>query len=224
MTAGAERDEPRAIGILGAGRAGIAVARRALKAGYAVRIATAGPIEDTTPLVSAAAPGAVVVTTTDLAGGTDLLVLAVPLHRFRELPLRLFGGHVVVDMMNYWPPVDGVLPDFEEPATPSSVVVAGTLPAGARLVKTFNHLSYRQLGELARPIGAPDRVALAISGDDPSAIGLVSAVVDRFGFDPVLAGGLRASSILQPGSILFGASLDAAAMRRLLGANRIAAA
>jgi predicted dinucleotide-binding enzyme len=224
VTAEPRSDEPGVIGIIGAGRAGLAVARRALDAGYTVKVATAGPIGTTAPLVSAAAPGAVVVTTPEVADDADLLVLAVPLHRFRELPLPLFASHVVIDMMNYWPPVDGVLPGFEGSARPSSVLVAEALPAGALLVKAVNHFSYRQLEELARPIGAPDRVGLAISGDDPDAVEVVSAVVDRLGFDPVPAGDLNASAVLQPGSSLFGSILDGAAMRRLLDATRIAAA
>ncbi len=35
------------------------------------------------------------------------IVLAVPTHRFRELPRDLFTGKILIDAMNYWEPVDG---------------------------------------------------------------------------------------------------------------------
>jgi hypothetical protein len=35
-------------------------------------------------------------------------VLAVPTHRFRELPRDLFAGKILIDAMNYWEPIDGV--------------------------------------------------------------------------------------------------------------------
>jgi predicted dinucleotide-binding enzyme len=91
-------------------------------------------------------------------------------------------------------------------------------------VKALNHLSHRQIQQLARPVGAPDRAALGICGDDPTAVQSVADVVDRIGFDPVAAGDLGASAVLQPGSAAFGAALDAAAMRRLLAADQFSAA
>ena len=212
------------IGIFGAGKFGVAIARRALDVGYGVKIATSGPIEKTTRIAGIAAPAAVESTAANLARGTDLILLAVPLHRFRELPLLQFAGHVVIDMMNYWPRVDGALPEFERSTTPTSVLVRDALPSTARLVKTINHLSYHQIEDLARPSGSRDRTAIAISGDDPDAVRLAATVVDRLGFDPVPAGNLLASAALQPGSALFGANLDAATMRRVLDANRTTAA
>lgn len=212
------------IGIFGAGKFGLAIARRALTVGYRVKIATSGPIEKTALIAAAAAPAAIASTAAELAQGTDLVLLAVPLHRFRELPLPQFAGHVVIDMMNYWPPIDGAVPEFERSTTPTSVLVRDALPSTARLVKTINHLSYHQIEDLARPPGSPDRTAIAISGDDLDAVRLAATIVDRLGFDPVRAGHLLASAALQPGSALFGANLDAATMRRVLDANRTTAA
>jgi 8-hydroxy-5-deazaflavin:NADPH oxidoreductase len=120
-------------------------------------------------------------------GGADIMILAVPLR-------------VEVDAMNYWPPIDGILPACENTDQPSSVLVREALPTAARLVKTFNHLGYHQLEALPRPQGAADRAALAISGDDPQAVTVVADLVDRLGFDPVSAGDLAASHALQPES------------------------
>lgn len=220
----AEPDEAQVIGIFGAGRFGLAVARLALGAGYAVRLASSGPIEKTAGTLATSAPGAVAATPTDVIAASDLVVLAVPLGRFRELPLSLLAGHVVIDTMNYWQPADGLVPEFTQSATPTSIIVRDALPATARLVKTLNQLSYHQIEGLARPSESRGRTAIALSGDDPEAVGIVQVLVDRLGFDPVMSGDLRASSALQPESRIFGRNLDAVAMRRLLAVHPTAAA
>jgi len=120
--------------------------------------------------------------------------------------------------MNYWPPVDGVLAEFEASGRPSSEIVRDALPPTASLVKTLNHIGYHEIEELARPVGAPHRIALAVAGDDTQAVRAASRFVDDLGFDPVPAGPLRDSGALQPGSLIFGADLDARALQRELAA------
>lgn len=204
------------IGILGAGRSGCAVARLALAAGYQVRIAGSGPAERTAAAVRRSAPGARAVGADQVPGGADLVVLAVPLRQWRRLPLDRLAGRVVLDLMNYWPAVDGVLPEFEVPGRPTSAVIRDALPDSARLVKTLNHLSYRDVERRARRAAAPDRLALGVAGDDSSAVAAVAEVLDRLGFDAVETGGLGDSAVLQPDRELFGAHLDRARWRREL--------
>ena len=199
----------RTLGVLGAGKSGVAIARRALAAGYQVRIATSGPAARTALITSILTPGALALDGAQLAEQVDAVVLAVPLRRFRDLPLAALADRIVIDVMNYWPPVDGTLPEFEDRASSSSEVVRDALPATARLVKTFNHIGYHEIEELARPAGAPDRVALGIAGDAAAAVDAVARFVDDAGFDPVPIGGLAGSAALQPGSAVFGADLDA---------------
>lgn len=204
------------IGIFGAGKSGVAIARLALDAGYAVQIASSGTAEDTDQLLRFVAPGAVAADARDLPVEGDILVLTVPLRRFRDLPLHALAGHVVVDVMNYWPPIDGILPEFADAGRASSTVVRDALPSTARLTKTFNHIGYHQMEELPRPAGAPDRVALAVAGDDPDAVTIVARIVDDLGFDPVPAGSLADTGKLEPDGPVFGKQLDAPAMRRAL--------
>jgi hypothetical protein len=106
------------IGIFGAGKSGVAIARLALHAGYTVHIASSRTADDTDQLLGFVAPGAVATTAGELPERADLLVIAVPLRRFRELPLDALGGHVVVELMNYRPPIDGTLPEFRRRRTP----------------------------------------------------------------------------------------------------------
>lgn len=56
------------------------------------------------------------------------------------------------------------------------------------------------------------------------ALSTVARLVHRLGFDPVPAGDLEASGVLEPGSPLFGRMLDAATMKRLLASGTTTAA
>jgi predicted dinucleotide-binding enzyme len=203
------------IGILGAGRVGSAIARTALTAGYAVHIAGSGPAEDIQLIVDIVTPGAVAMTAADVAASADLVVLAVPMHKFRSVDPATLAGKVVIDTMNYWQPIDGTLDEFTADARSTSEVVAAFF-AGARLVKTLNHIGYHDLETDARPAGHPHRHGLAIAGAAVDAA-VVAEVLDRFGFDPVYAGPLEAGTAFEPGSPIFGGRHTAAELSTELG-------
>lgn len=200
----------RSVGILGAGRVGTAVARQSLRGGYAVTLGTARPPEDIELIVSFTAPGAVAKAAEDVIAGADLVILAIPLSRYRDLARHDFGGRIVIDAMNYWPPVDGTLAEFEGEES-SSEVVQRLLP-GARIVRALNHIGYHELEENALPPGTPGRQALALAADDPTARSAVTAFIDRLGYDPVDAGPLRAARGFVAGLPLFGTRLDRTGM------------
>ncbi|MEH0420767.1 NADPH-dependent F420 reductase [Streptomyces sp. B21-083] len=212
--------EVRSVGIIGAGKAGVAIAGRALAAGYRVHIAASGPTERTALVTRIVLPGALAVTAEELPGVSDVIFVCVPLRKWRTLPADLWTGRIVVDVMNYWPPADGILPEFETSERSSSEIVRDGWPASVRLVKTLNHIGYHDIEECARPAGAPDRVALGIAGDDRAAVVTVAGIVDAFGFDPVDVGALAAGAVLQPGRDLFGALLGGAAFQAALQDGR----
>ncbi|MEV4900774.1 NAD(P)-binding domain-containing protein [Citricoccus sp. NPDC055426] len=207
-------DSIRSIGILGAGRVATALARRAVAAGYDVRIATAKPAAEISLLAEIVTPGATAVDAADLAR-TDLTVVAIPLRKYRDLDPSHFAGRAVVDVMNYWAPTDGELADFEADHRTSSEVVQDHL-AGALLVKAFNHIGYHDLEADHRPAGAGDRRALAVAGDHEDTRRAVATVIDRLGFDAVDAGPLAAGRVLQPGTEIFNGSHSAAQLSGLL--------
>ena len=80
------------LGIVGAGKIGTAIARAAVAGGYDVAISGSGAADRIELIVEVLAPGAHAVTTEEVARHADLIVLAVPMHRFRELPHDLFAG------------------------------------------------------------------------------------------------------------------------------------
>ncbi len=111
------------IGILGAGRVGTAIARSAIAAGYDVAIAASGPASGIELLVEVVAPGARAVSAEDAAAHGEIVVVAVPLHRFRSIPSAPLDGKVVIDTMNHWEPTDGRLDDFASAPYGTSVLV-----------------------------------------------------------------------------------------------------
>jgi len=189
------------LAVLGAGHVGPVIARLALRAGYRVAIATSGDPEDIALITELVIPGAQPRWASDAIADADIVVLAIPLHRYGELDPGLLTGKIVVDAMNYWPASDGVLSAFEDGG--SSEIVARRL-AGSAVVKALNHIGYHELEDRARPAGAPDRRASGLAGDDPAAVAAVAELTDRLGFDPVRLGGLRAGRVLQPGGPVFG--------------------
>ncbi|MBN9620191.1 MAG: NAD(P)-binding domain-containing protein, partial [Actinobacteria bacterium] len=182
------------------------LARLAVEAGYPVTIAASGDPDAIALLTSVLAPGAEPKWRHAAIADADVVVLAMPLHRFLDLDPAPLAGKVVIDAMNYWPPVNGDLPEFDDPDRTSSEVVQDRLP-GTRVVKTFNHIGYHELDQDARPRGGPGRRALGVAGDDPAAVALVADLVDAVGFDPVPLTGLAAGRVLQPGGPAFGAPL-----------------
>jgi predicted dinucleotide-binding enzyme len=191
------------LGIVGAGKIGTAVARAAVAGGYDVAISGSGAAERIELIVEVLAPGAHAVTTDDVVGDADLIVLAVPMHRFRGLPPGLFADKILVDAMNYWEEIDGVDEELETAPMGTSVVVQQQFPS-ARVVKSLNHLGYFKFDQARRPPGAPDRLALAAAGNEPDAVAAVMRLIDRLGFDAVDAGPLQAGVALQPGGPVFG--------------------
>ncbi|CAN7299919.1 NAD(P)-binding domain-containing protein [Rhizobium sp. LjRoot30] len=214
--------EPKIIGILGAGRVGTALARLVFAAGYEVRVATARPPAEIALLLEIMAPGALPDTAEALIADSDIVILALPLSKYRSLRPELLAGKIVIDAMNYWAPTDGSIPEFEGEAA-SSEVVQGHL-AGARLVRSFNHLGYHEIEQRARPHGHPERRALVLAGDDAEARNMVAGFIDRLGYDPVDAGGLLASRRFGVGTPVFGADFGRREMTELLSRDHRVAA
>ena len=210
--------EPGRLAVLGAGHVGPVIARLAVKAGYPVAIATSGDPEDIALITELVIPGAQPRWASDAVADADIVVLAIPLHRFLDVAPGLLSGKLVIDAMNYWPASDGVLNAFEHAG--SSEIVARRL-SGSTVVKALNHIGYHELEDRARPAGVPDRRAAGVAGDDPAAVATVAGLVDRIGYDPLRLDSLRAGRVLQPGGPVFGAVLDRADFERAISARSL---
>ena len=117
------------IAVLGAGHVGPVIARVAIEAGYQVSIAASGDPEKIALITQVLAPGAEPRWAADAVKDADIVVLAIPLHKFAAFDPALVAGKLVVDAMNYWPPIDGVQEMFEDRQYGSSEIVQRRLAA-----------------------------------------------------------------------------------------------
>jgi hypothetical protein len=125
----------------------------------------------------------------------DVLVVAVWFDVFQQLIAQYgdrLAGKVIVDPTNAVGP-DGsggyrkVIGEQES----SGQILAGLLPAGARLVKAFGTLSAPSLAAAAWK--DPERAVLFYATDDTAAGDVVADLIRAGGYEPVRVGGLDQS-------------------------------
>ena len=125
----------------------------------------------------------------------DALVVAVWLPDFRQFIAQYgdrLAGKVIIDPSNpVGPDADGNYRKVIGEQESSGQILAGLLPAGARLVKAFGTLSAPTLAAATRQ--EPDRAVLFYAADDDAAGDLVAELIRAAGFDPVRVGGLDQS-------------------------------
>ena len=195
--------------MLGAGHSGPVIARVALDAGYHVSIAGSADPAKIALIAQVLIPGAEPRWAFDAVADAEVVVLAIPIHRFAAFDPALVAGKLVVDVMNCWPPVDGVQEMFQAGQYGSSEIVQRRLSAST-VVKTLNHIGYHELDDERRPDGSPDRRALGVAGDDPNAVDVVADIIERIGYDAVRLDSLQAGRLLEAGGPVFGALLGRA--------------
>ena len=203
------------VGIIGAGKLGIALAKVATSAGLEVWI-TSRNVPSTRLIAEVMAPGVKVGTRGEVVANSELIVLALPLHRLNDLPTDALAGKIVVDAINHWEPVDGPMERYGVAKAATSSLVQAQFE-GIRLVKGLNQLGYHDVEDGPRPAGAADRLGVAVAGDDADAKSAVMELVESLGFDAVDAGSLAEGERLGPGGPAFGATLTAPELRKALG-------
>ncbi len=203
------------IGFLGAGKLGVTLAQLALHAGYKVLIAGSGTPDKIALSTQVLTPGAVAMTAQEVAAQADIVVLALPLGKYNNLPVQALAGKLVIDAMNYWWEVDGGRDGFLDPRVSSSEAVQELL-SGSRVVKALNHMGYHDLHDEAKAPDTPGRKAIAIAGEQGRDVDEVINLVNTLGFDPLYIGNLAVGYKLEPGGPVFGANVDRLTLERLL--------
>ncbi|GGD26079.1 NADPH-dependent F420 reductase [Aureimonas glaciei] len=206
------------IGIIGIGNIGGTLARKLVAASHQVRVANSKGAEAVRPFADE-----IGATATDAQGavdGVDLVILSIPFPAVANLPKDLFDGLPdsvsVVDTGNYYPGLrDPQIAELDAGKTESVWV---TEQIGRPVIKAFNNILAHSLAELGRPAGSPERLAVAVAGDDAAAKQTVMGIANDVGFDAVDGGTLQESWRQQPGTPGYCCDYDAATMRKALAA------
>jgi predicted dinucleotide-binding enzyme len=207
------------IGLIGAGRIGSQIARLAVAHGYSAVISNSRDPETLAALVKELGPRARAATPVEAAQDGEIVVVTIPLKNIRSVPVEPLTGKVVIDTNNYYPQRDGQIPELDDESTTTSELLQSHLPK-SKVVKAFNHIYAAELTIHGQPAGTPNRRALVIAGDDPSAKAMVTEMLDGFGFDTVDAGPLKEGWRIQRDTPGYGPRRNAAELRTDLAAAK----
>jgi predicted dinucleotide-binding enzyme len=177
------------LGIIGSGHIGATVARLAAAAGHEVAIANTRGAASLSGLAAELGPATRADSVAGAAGFGEVVLLAIPVHAYPELPAAELAGKLVLDAGNYYPDRDGRIAELDADTTTSSELLAAQLP-GATVVKAFNTLFWEHLRDRGGPDAAEPRLVVFLAGDDPAANARAADLIRSLGFAPVETGGL----------------------------------
>lgn len=196
------------IGIVGSGKIGGTVATLAVGAGHEVALSNSRGPDTLADLVAGLGPSARAATVQDAARFGELVLVAIPMHRYADLPADAFAGRIVVDANNYYPQRDGQIAEIDSGAVSSTELLARRL-SDARVLKGFNTIVFEHLRDRGRP-DAPvaERMAIPVAGDDAAAKAVLADLIDQFGFTAVDTGPLAESWRQEPETPVYGAEVS----------------
>jgi predicted dinucleotide-binding enzyme len=198
------------IGIIGAGNIGATAARLFVRAGHEVALSNSRGGEGLGRLTDELGGKARAATIEEAARFGEVVLVAVPFGKYKELPADAFHGKVVIDAGNYYPSRDGQIPELDRGETTSSELMSAHLK-GARLVKAFNTIYYVHLAEEGDVSLPPERRrAIFVAGDDSGAKEVAAKLIEGIGFAAIDTGFLREGGKLQqPDSPVYNKTLTA---------------
>jgi predicted dinucleotide-binding enzyme len=200
------------IGVIGAGRIGVTLARLFAQRGHEVAISNSRGPDTLREVVAELGPTVRAATSEDAAAFGEVVVLAVPWRAREALPRpEMVAGKIVVDAMNPYT-ADSRLLDLGD--STSSEQIAGQLP-GAKLVKAFNTIYFDHLASRgSNDLPLDERHAIFLAGDDGEAKARVAKLIDEIGFAPVDTGSLvDGGRMQQPGSAIYNRPMTGAEAR-----------
>jgi 8-hydroxy-5-deazaflavin:NADPH oxidoreductase len=180
------------VGFIGSGNLGSAIARLAVEAGHQAVLSNSRGPETLADTAAALGPRASAATSAEAAAAGDIIVVAVPVKAFPNVPAAALAGKTVIDTCNYGPERDGHIPELDSKSLTSSELLLRYIP-GATVVKALNNVFFKHLLSLTRPAWAADRSYLPIAGDIASAKAAVTEFIESIGYGVVDAGSLADS-------------------------------
>lgn len=191
------------IGILGAGKLGTILGKLFVNADYKVLIAGSKDPDSISLTIEVLVPGAIPLTKEDVTKQADIIILALPLSKYKSIPTQNLPNKIVIDAMNYWWETDGLDRIPSDPNLSSSEMIQDYIKE-AIIIKAFNHMGYH---DLETESFSDKRKVIALAGDNEEAKTTVEDLISNVGFQPLDLGSLKKGIVLEPGSELFGANL-----------------
>jgi 8-hydroxy-5-deazaflavin:NADPH oxidoreductase len=186
------------VAIIGTGNIGGRLAA-AFAAGGQDFLLAGGDIDATRKLAADLGGHAEAVSVDEAVERAGVIVPAVWFDVFKELIAQYGGrlaGKIIIDPTNpVGPDGKGGFQKTIGAQESAGQILAGLLPAGARLVKAFGTLSADTLSAAARR--EPERAVLFYAADDDAAGEQVADLIRTAGYEPVLVGGLDQSIRLE---------------------------
>jgi 8-hydroxy-5-deazaflavin:NADPH oxidoreductase len=205
--------------IIGTGVLGSVIARGLAAGGETLRLSSANTDSARTLAAQIGRAAVVAADNRDASQGADAVVLALRFTVLKdvigEIADPLTGKLVVVPSNPLTTDAEGnvtrVLPEGQS----SGEVVAGWLPAGARLAMAFGTLSASLFESSSNR--SPEPAVLFYVTDDDRAGEQVGRLIRTAGFEPVRAGGIEQSGRLEVGGDLHDLVVGPAEARSLIG-------
>jgi hypothetical protein len=183
------------IAIIGAGNVGNAIARGLKDKGHRVTLGARDPRKGVVAAL-AIEVGAQAASPDAAAAEADLVILALPWGA-AEGAVKALGdlaGKIVIDCMNPLGMVDGALGLTIGHTASGGETVQGWLP-GAQVVKTLNQVGAEIM---ARNDHLPHRPVMFMAGNSDAAKARVATLLAELGFEPLDAGDITKSRLLEP--------------------------
>lgn len=206
------------IGIIGSGELGSLLASKFVKSGHTVSISNSrGPAS---LQQFAAEIGARAASVEEVTKNKDVIIVSLPQKAIPDLPKDLFAqlakNVVVIETGNYYPNIrDGHFTELDQSGIDSLWVQQ---QLGFPVVKVFNAILATSLRDLAKPKGAKDRIAIAVSGDNLRSKEVVFKLVEELGFDSLDIGPISLSWKQQPGSSIYCRDIDLTELKKRVNA------
>ncbi len=206
--------------IIGTGGIGSVIARELASGGETLRLSSADTASARMLAAEIGRAAVVAAGNRDAVQGADAVVLALRFTVLKgvidEIADLLTGKLVVVPSNPLTTDAHGNLSRVLPEGQSSGKVVAGWLPAGARLAMAFGTLSADLSASASNR--SPERAVLFYATDDDRAGQEVERLIRTAGFEPVRAGGLEQSGRLEVGGDLHDLVVGPAEARSLISA------
>ena len=205
--------------VIGTGGIGSVVARELASGGETLRLSSANHESARTLAEKIGRAAVVAADNRDALRGADAVILALRFTVLKsvldEIADSLTGKVVVVPSNPLAIDAQGNLARLLPEGQSSGEVVAGWLPAGARLAMAFGTMSADLFESSSNR--SPEAAVLFYVTDDDRAGEEVERLIRTAGFEPVKAGGIGQSGRLEVGGDLHDLVVGAAEARSLIG-------